>query len=128
MTTNQLIDSFKHDNGHIDDWGGDRQAWHQAFGAYAQGWLAAEKTLKPLGTAYAMLSEIAEKNNDVVEESNERGRNNAGLGLICFENGSGMLVEFNQPLIDDQSLSNPNILQTFKSVSEFEKWVSENGS
>lgn len=79
-----------------------------------------------IGSAICDLANIAEDWNDSVEEPDERGRGNSAIGVIIFEDGSGYIAQFDEPLIDNAPLSNGTILHIFGSPEEVQAWFFDN--
>ena len=76
--------------------------------------------------ALCNLANIAQDWNDAQEEPDERGRGNGAIGLVVFEDGSGYVTEFNEPLIDGDPLSNGHVIKEFRSPEEADDWFIQN--
>lgn len=78
-----------------------------------------------MGKAICNLANIAEDMNDAQEEPDERGRGNAAIGLIVFEDGSGYVADFEQPFNDDP-FANGMVVHKFNSPEEAQDWFMNN--
>jgi hypothetical protein len=79
--------------------------------------------------ALCNLANIAQDWNDAQEEPDERGRGNGAIGLVVFEDGSGYIAEFDQPLPGNSDpFSNGFVVNEFSSPEELEGWLLQNVS
>lgn len=79
-----------------------------------------------MGKAICNLANIAEDWNDAQEEPDEKGRGNGAIGMVIFEDGSGYIVDIQYPTVDNDPMSNANVIHKFKSPEEAEDWFMEN--
>jgi hypothetical protein len=87
-----------------------------------------KRVVGEITSALCNLANIVQDWNDAQEEPDERGRGNGAIAVVVFEDGSGYVAEFDQPLIDGDPLSNGHIIQKFHSPEEAEDWFMQNVS
>lgn len=80
-----------------------------------------------MGKAVCNLANIAEDWNDAQAEPGERGPGNGAIGLVVFDDGSGMIAEFQQSL-DDNPLGNGVVVSHFSTPEQAVDWFVENVS
>lgn len=78
-----------------------------------------------MGKAICNLANIVEDWNDAQEEPDERGRGNGAIGLVVFDDGSGIIADFQQSP-DDDPLGNGFVVHRFSSPEEAQDWFMDN--
>lgn len=86
-----------------------------------------------MGKAICNLANIAEDFNGLAVEENERGPDNNAIGVIVFDDGSGVIVEYHPGMdLENGGFSFLNgwmqILHEFSTPEDAENWFSENAS
>ena len=85
-----------------------------------------------MGIAICNLANIAEDYNGLVVEENERGPDNNAIGVIAYDDGSGVVIEYHPGINIDGGFSFQSgrfdILYAFNSPEDAEEWFRENAS